>query len=82
MRRLKFVLIGVALSFSSLFSDAQQPAPHQPVLDISSMDTSADPCADFFQYSCGGWNKRNPIPPDQPSWSVYGKLADENRAQL
>src|ERR1035438_7184238 len=26
--------------------------------------------------------KNNPIPPDQASWSTYGKLEDENRAQL
>ena len=35
------------------------------VLDVTSMDTSVDPCADFFAYSCGGWIKKNPIPPDQ-----------------
>ena len=27
-------------------------------------------------------SRRNPIPPDQSSWSTYGKLEDENRAQL
>ena len=43
------------------------------------MDRSVDPCVDFYTYSCGGWNKQNPIPPDQASWSVYGKLTDENQ---
>ncbi len=52
--------------------------PYTPSLDVSSLDRSADPCVDFYQYTCGGWMKNNPIPADQASWSVYGKLANEN----
>lgn len=42
------------------------------------MDKSVDPCVDFYAYSCGGWQKKNPIPPDQASWSVYAKLYQDN----
>jgi len=52
------------------------------VLDVTSMDTSVDPCTDFFAYSCGSWIKKNPIPPDQTSWSVYSKLEDDTKAIL
>ncbi len=57
----------------------QEPAlPYIPSLDVSAMDKSIDPCVDLYQYSCGGWQKNNPIPPDQTSWSVYGKLYQDN----
>jgi endothelin-converting enzyme/putative endopeptidase len=46
------------------------------------MDRTADPCVDFFAYACGGWTKRNPIPPDQAAWSVFAKLQDENEQFL
>ena len=52
--------------------------PYIPSLDLASMDKMADPCVNFYQYSCGGWKKNNPIPPDQASWSVYGKLYEDN----
>lgn len=55
---------------------------HQPALDVQSMDRSVDPCTDFFAYSCGGWVKNNPIPPDQPAWDTYSKMQDENTARL
>ena len=56
--------------------------PYTPSLDVTAMDRSADPCADFYAYSCGGWQKKNPIPPDQSSWSVYGKLYEDNLVYL
>lgn len=56
--------------------------PYTPGLDVSAMDRSADPCTDFYQYTCGGWMKANPIPPDQASWSVYRKLGHDNQRYL
>src|ERR1051325_65070 len=55
-----------------------QQLPYTPSLDIPSMDKSADPCTDFYQFTCGSWMVNNPIPPDQSRWSVYGKTTNEN----
>ena len=56
--------------------------PYSPSLDLTSLDRTVDPCVDFYKFSCGGWQKNNPIPADQASWSVYGKLANENQQFL
>ena len=75
----KFWLIVVLAACAS----AQVPSiPYTPGLDITAMDRTADPCVDFYAYACGGWQKNNPIPPDQSSWSVYSKMQDQNRAVL
>ena len=64
---------------------ADKPAtsfPYTPGLDVNAMDKTADPCVDFYQYTCGGWMKNNPVPADQPRWSVYGKLGQDNQRYL
>ncbi len=64
---------------------AAQPVtqlPYSPSLDLTSMDTTAKPCEDFYRYSCGNWSKKNPIPADQAAWDVYGKLAFDNEPLL
>jgi putative endopeptidase len=78
--------LALLIGFFCSLTVAQQPSSstpsHEPALDVTSMDRGVDPCTDFFQYSCGGWIKKNPIPPDQSSWDTYSKMQDENRVRL
>ncbi len=81
------VLAGLAVAQTPAGKTAgSQSSPdvpkYVPSFDEKSLDKTADPCFDFYQYSCGGWIKNNPIPADQPAWGRFNELAERNRVIL
>ncbi|GJJ72078.1 hypothetical protein EMPS_04435 [Entomortierella parvispora] len=46
---------------------------------LRDMNIQADPCQDFSEFACGGFNSRFEIPPDQSSYDNFNILHDETR---
>jgi putative endopeptidase len=69
-------LLSVAPSLTFAQSNSSQS---ESTAAFSAVDKTANPCADFFQYSCGNWLKTAKIPPDQSSWGTFPELLDAIR---
>ncbi len=61
---------------------SQAPVSELRVFDPSLIDTTVDPCKNFYRYSCNGWFKRNPLPADQAAYGRFTELYELNRLHL
>jgi endothelin-converting enzyme/putative endopeptidase len=88
MRRHTYALTLVALPLAVLLTLAQRLQPVTILsaqssaapkgVEIEALDRKADPCVDFYQFACGGWVAKNPLPPDRRSYGRFAEVQERN----
>lgn len=44
---------------------------------LAALNKDVEPCQDFYEFACGGWIKKNPVPEWATSWDQLAKLREQ-----
>jgi endothelin-converting enzyme/putative endopeptidase len=81
MPTFKFPVAVALIALPALASAADAPAK-VPGFDPTALDRATPACTNFYQFACGGWLARSPVPPDRARWGRFDELAERNQMAL
>ena len=77
---MKRIVMMMAMTTISLMAVAQEPLSSG--LDRSNFVTRVRPGDDFYEYACGGWVKKNPLPAAYSRYGSFDQLQESNDKRI
>ncbi len=78
----KVYLSVVALALAVMACNGKKDKQLSGGIDVSNLDKTAAPNADFYQYACGGWMKAHPLSDEYGRFGTMDLLRENNNTQM
>ena len=77
MKKLSILMISICA-----FAACARQGAVAPALDLTDLDTTASPKADFYRYATGGWQAKNPLKPEFSRYGSFDAIAETTQKNL
>ncbi len=70
------------MAFAAMPLTGAAQSPYHSGIDMTNLDQSVKPGEDFYQYACGGWMKKNPLPAAYSRYGSFEVLIENNNQRI
>ena len=73
-----FLIVGCSNKDNEQVNQEDKPI----AFDVNYIDSTTNPCENFYKYAIGNWQANNPVPDTESRWMAFNILNEENRKKL
>ena len=74
--------IFIMTAFAMLASASMAQTPLKSGIDLTDLNQTVKPGDNFYEYACGGWMKKHPLPAAYSRYGSFDRLAEDNNKRI
>ncbi len=70
------------MAFTAMSATVAAQGQLRSGIDLTNLNTEVSPAEDFYEYACGGWMKKNPLPAAYSRYGSFDVLGENNNKRI